>query len=166
LVLLGFTQGEENMSLKATPHLNFYGDARAALHFYQSVFGGETIIRTYGDFGMPKDAPGANDVVFGQVAGTNGFRVLAYDIPGQSGHRADNAGTTRRENGVTLTNQRFFVAVDGDTFDEVKGYWEKLSSRASIIEPFAASAWSAGFGMVTDHFGVTWILSVAAPPAH
>ena len=47
----------------------------------------------------------------------------------------------------------------------MKGYWEKLSASASIVEPFAASAWSAGFGMVTDRFGVTWILSVAAPAA-
>jgi PhnB protein len=153
------------MSLKTTPHLNFRGDARAALEFYQSVFGGQTAIHTYGDFGMPKDAPGADKVVFGQVATADGFRVLAYDIPGQSGGSADNAGATRREKGVTITDQRFFVAVDGDTFDEVKGYWEKLSASASIVEPFAASAWSPGFGMVTDPFGVTWILSVAAPAA-
>jgi PhnB protein len=153
------------MSLKTTPHLNFSGDARAALEFYQTVFGGQTVINTYGDFGMPKDAPGADKVVFGQVATADGFRVMAYDIPGQSGVSAENAGATRRENGVTITNQRSFVAIDGDTFDEVKGYWEKLSASASIVEPFAASAWSAGFGMVTDRFGVTWILSVAAPAA-
>ncbi len=153
------------MSLKTTPHLNFRGDARAALQFYESVFGGQTIIKTYRDFGMPKDAPGADNVVFGQVATADGFRVLAYDIPGQSGDSSHNAGATRRENGITITDQRFFVAVDGDTFDEVKGYWDKLSASASIVEPFTASAWSAGFGMVTDQFGVTWVLSVAAPAA-
>jgi len=152
------------MSLKTTTHLNFRGDARAALAFYQSVFGGHTVIRTYGDFGMPKDAPGADNVVFGQVATEDGFRVLAYDIPGQTGGSASSSGATRRENGVTLTDQPFFVAVDGDTFDEVKAYWDKLAAGASIIEPFAASAWSPGFGMVTDPFGVTWILSVASPP--
>ena len=153
------------MSLKTTTHLNFRGDARAALQFYQSVFGGQTVIKTYGDFGMPKDAPGAESVVFGEVATADGFRVLAYDMPGQAGGSKHNAGATRRENGVTITDQRFFVAVDGDTFDEVNGFWEKLSANASIVQPFAASAWSAGFGMVTDQFGVTWILSVAAPTA-
>ena len=30
------------------------------------------------------------------------------------------------------------------------------------VEPLAASAWSAGFGMLTDRFGVTWSVSVAA----
>jgi PhnB protein len=149
------------MSLKTTTHLNLRGDARAALEFYASVFGGRTVINTYGDFGMPKDAPGADRVVFGQMATADGLRVLAYDIPGQTGGSSDRAGATRRENGVTITDQPFFVAVDGATFEEVQGCWEKLSANGSIVEPFAASAWSAGFGMVTDPFGVTWVLSVA-----
>ena len=65
------------MSLTTTTHLNFRGDARAALEFYRSVFGGQITIATYGDFGMPKEAPGAENVMFGQVEGDNGFRVMA-----------------------------------------------------------------------------------------
>jgi PhnB protein len=150
------------MSITTTTHLNFRGDARAALEFYQSVFGGEVVIATYGDFGMPAEAPGADAVVFGQATTDEGFRVMAYDIPGQSGGSADAAGSTRRENGTTVTDQPFFVSVRGETLDEVQGYWEKLSAGASIVEPLAASAWSPGFGMLTDGFGVTWILDVAA----
>jgi PhnB protein len=149
------------MSLTTTTHLNFRGDARAALEFYASVFGGQTVIRTYAELGMPSDAPGADKVVFGQVGTADGFRVLAYDIPGQSGGSAGHAGATHRENGVTITDQAFFVSVDGQSLDEVQGYWDKLSVGASIVEPLAASAWSAGFGMLTDSFGVTWVLGVA-----
>lgn len=151
------------MSIKTTTHLNFRGDARAALEFYQSVFGGQITIATYGDFGMPKDIPGAENVVFGQVENEGGFRVMAYDIPGESGGSAAAAGSTRRENGTTITDQPFFVSVRGETLDEVQGYWDALSVGASIVEPLAASAWSPGFGMLTDSFGVTWILDVAAP---
>lgn len=110
---------------------------------------------------MPKDVPGADSVVFGQVESADGFRVMAYDIPGQSGGSA-NVGATRRENGTTITNQPFFVSVRGETLGEVEGYWAALSAGASIVEPLAASAWSPGFGMLTDRFGVTWILDVAA----
>jgi len=153
--------------ITTTTHLNFRGDARAALEFYATVFGGETTIATYGDFGMPHDAPGAQNVVFGQVESGEGFRVMAYDIPGQSGGSADGAGSTRRENGATLTDQSFFVSVRGATLAEVEGYWAKLSAGATIVEPLAASAWSPGFGMLTDGFGVTWILDVAvAYPAN
>ena len=150
------------MSITTTTHLNLRGDARAALEFYRSVFGGQITIATYGDFGMPKEAPGAENVVFGQVEGDNGFRVMAYDIPGAAGGSATAAGSTSRENGVTVTDQPFFVSVRGETLDEVQGYWAALSAGASVVEPLAASAWSPGFGMLTDRFGVTWILDVAA----
>lgn len=150
------------MSITTTTHLNFRGDARAALTFYRSVFGGEITITTYGDFGMPAEAPGASQVVFGQVSSPDGFRVLAYDIPGQTGGSADTAGSTRREHGLTHTDQGFFVSVEGQTLDEVQRYWDKLAVGATIVEPLAASSFSAGFGMLTDSFGVTWILGVAA----
>jgi PhnB protein len=150
------------MSITTTTHLNFRGDARAALEFYQSVFGGDATIATYGDVGMPAGVPGAENVVFGQVETAEGFRVMAYDIPGQSGGSAKSVGSTRRENGTTVTDQPFFVSVRGETLDEVQGYWAGLSVGASIVEPLAASAWSPGFGMLTDSFGVTWILDVAA----
>lgn len=148
------------MSITTTTHLNFRGDARAALTFYQTVFGGQVTIATYGDLGMPKEAPGADGVVFGQVETEEGFRVMAYDIPGESGGSA-GAGSTRRENGTTITDQPFFVSVRGETLEEIQSYWEKLSVRASVVEPLAPSAWSPGFGMLTDGFGVTWILDVA-----
>jgi PhnB protein len=150
------------MSITTTTHLNFRGDARAALKFYQSVFGGDVTIATYGDFGMPAGVPGADNVVFGRVETADGFRVLAYDIAGQFGGSAASAGSTRRENGTTVTDQPFFVSVRGETLDEVQGYWAALSAGASVVEPLAASAWSPGFGMLTDGFGVTWILDVAA----
>ena len=152
------------MSITTTTHLNFRGDARRALEFYQSVFGGVLSIATYGDVGMPKDTPGADKVVFGQLESEDGFRVMGYDIPGASTGPTPN-GSTRRENGVTLTDQPFFVSVRSTALEEAKGYWARLSVGASVIEPLAASAWSPGFGMLTDGFGVTWILDVAAEHA-
>jgi PhnB protein len=148
------------MSITTTTHLNFHGEARRALEFYGSVFGGRVSIATYGDFGMPADAPGASNVVFGQVETDEGFRVMAYDIPGEA--TGSGAGSTRRENGTTITDQSFFVSVRGDTLDEVQRYWSALAVGATVVEGLAASAWSPGFGMLTDAFGVTWILDVAA----
>lgn len=148
------------MSIQTTTHLNFHGEARSALEFYQSVFGGEISIATYQDFGMPADIPGADHVVFGQVVTGDGFRVMAYDVPGPTGPAA--GGSTRRENGTTITDQPFFLSVRGDSLDDVQGPWDGLSAGATIVEPLAASAWSAGFGMLTDRFGVTWVVDVAA----
>lgn len=154
------------MAIKTTTHLNFHGTARQALEFYASVFGGQLMVATYGDFGMPKEVPGADKVVFGQVESEDGFRVMAYDIPGQdSTDTSATAGSTHRENGATITDRSFFQSVRGDTLDEINGYWDALGEGGTVVEPLAASAWSPGFGMLTDRFGVTWILDVQAPYA-
>ncbi|WP_372968886.1 VOC family protein [Microbacterium sp.] len=160
------------MSITTTTHLNFRGTARQALEFYQSVFGGDVTLATYGDFGMPADAPGADKVVFGQVENAEGLRLMAYDVPGTTkDHAAEyhagedhagTAGTTTRENGVTVTDRTFFQSLRADSLDELIGYWDALADGAVIVEPLAASAWSPGFGMLTDRFGVTWVLDVRA----
>lgn len=153
------------MTLSTTTHLNFRGTARAALDFYRSVFGGEVTAATYADLGMPADAPGVDKVVFGQLAAANGFRLMAYDVPGEEAEGSALAGSTRRENGLTLTDRTFFQSLRGESLEEVEAAWSALAEGAEIIEPFAASAWSAGFGMLTDRFGVTWVVDVQAAPA-
>jgi PhnB protein len=150
------------MTIQTTTHLNFRGDARQALEFYQSVFGGHLVVNTYADLGMPADVPGADKVVFGLVAAENGFRVMGYDIPGQTEGSISGGGMTRRENGTTVTDQALFVSIGSDSLDELQGYWDALVVGATIVEPLAASAWSAGFGMLTDQFGVTWSIGVTA----
>ncbi|WP_154097310.1 VOC family protein [Microbacterium testaceum] len=150
------------MTIQTTTHLNFRGDARAALEFYQSVFGGHLVVNTYGDFGMPAEVPGSDKVVFGLVAAENGFRVMGYDVPGLTDGPIVGGGSTRRENGTTVTDQAVFVSLSADTLEELQGHWDALAVGAVVVEPLAASAWSAGFGMLTDRFGVTWSISVSA----
>ena len=150
------------MPVQTTTHLNFRGYAREALTFYQSVFGGHLVINTYADFGMPAEIPGSDKVVFGLVAAENGFRIMGYDIPGQTEGGIAGGGTTRRENNATITDQAMFVSISSPTLEELQGYWDALAVDATVVEPLAASAWSAGFGMLTDRFGVTWSASVVA----
>ncbi|WP_033288557.1 VOC family protein [Amycolatopsis jejuensis] len=148
------------MAVNAVVHLNFHGEAREALEFYRSVFGGEVRVATYGDLGMPADAPGAGNVVFGQVVGENGFRVMAYDVPGEA--VASPAGRTTRKNGMTVTTEKFFLSVQGESVEEVGEFWKKLSDGGTVIEEYGPAQWAPAFGMLTDRFGVTWVLDVAA----
>lgn len=150
------------MTIRTTTHLNFRGDAREALELYRSVFGGELVATSYADLGMPQDAPGADKVVFGLVASDSGFRVMAYDVPGATGGTITGGTSTRREHGTTLTDQALFVSVEADSLAEAQGYWDGLAVEGTVVEPLAASAWSAGFGMLTDRFGVTWSVGVTA----
>jgi len=137
------------MTVHTTPHLNFRGTARQALEHYQSVFGGHLVAATYADMGAPADSPGAEEVVFGQIATDQGFQVMAHDVP------ADRPWSRGED--------PFFVSVRGDDPEEVTGYWDRLSDGATVLVPLAPSAWSPLYGMLTDPFGITWVLDVAAP---
>jgi PhnB protein len=155
------------MTASLAPHLNFDGNAREALTFYAGVFGTEATIRTYGDFGMPAGLPDTDKVVWGQVATNDGLRVMAYDVPTQRTNGASQqAGATRRENGLTVTDQSYFLALSSATLEDATVLWEALAVGATVLEPLAASAWSAGFGMLTDSFGVTWVLDVQSGDDH
>jgi PhnB protein len=151
------------MSVNAVAHVNFHGQAREALEFYRSVFGGRAAVVTYADFGMPQELPDAGKVVFGEVVGEDGFRVMAYDVPGgQAPAGPGPAPTTTRENGMTVTTDRFFLSVRGESADEVGALWGKLADGATIVEEYGPTPWAPAFGMLTDRFGITWILDVAA----
>ncbi|HEV2528469.1 MAG TPA: VOC family protein [Thermomicrobiales bacterium] len=134
------------MSVTVTPHLNFRGDARAALEFYQSVVGGEIAIITYEQMGTVQDADEANQVVWGQVTGANGYRVMAYDVPGS---QPFERGT-----------QSFFVSLRGTDADEIAALWSRLADGANVIVTLAPSQWAPLYGMLIDRFGVTWVLDV------
>lgn len=160
------------MSVTTTAHLNFRGDARAALTFYHSVFGGRLMIATYGQVGVPQDgpatfarlAPGAPDadrVAFGLVAGDNGFRVAAYDVYGSTGGgiAGTTPGTGRRAGGLTH-DEPLFLMLNGDTLDDLSAAWKALSDGATVIAPLPADGGNSPYSMLTDRFGVTWIFGV------
>lgn len=137
------------MSVTTTTHLNFRGSAREALEFYQSVFGGRTSAITYKDMGNVQNENEADWIVWGEVAAGNGFHVMAYDVPS---HLPWDQG-----------KQSFFVSVRGTDTTEISALWDKLSHGAAITQPLESSQWATLYGMLTDRFGVTWVLDVPAP---
>ncbi len=148
------------MSITAITHLNFHGNARQALEFYQAVFGGTLTVRTYGDFGAPQTTPLANQIVWGQVIADSGFQLMAYDVPTPAAAPTAQP-TTYREHGMTITQAPFFIALRGEQPNELLELWEQLAVEATIIKPIAQSPWAQLFGMLTDRFGVTWSFDVA-----
>jgi PhnB protein len=139
------------MTITTTTHLNFRGDARAALGFYHAVFGGDQMLITYADAHAAQTAAEADQIIWGQVRSPDGFHVMAYDVPASV---AWNPGDIP-----------FFVSVRGDDADQLTTLWDKLSHGGTIKQPFGPSGFSPLYGMVTDPFGVTWVvdLQVAYP---
>lgn len=118
------------MTASLAPHLNFTGNAREALAFYGRVFGTEPVLRTYGEFGMPAGLPDTDRVVWGQVATSDGVRIMAYDVPTQQPDvAATQLGSTRRESGLTVTDQPYFLALSNATIEDATAVWEGARRR-------------------------------------
>lgn len=134
------------MSVTTTAHINFRGDARAALEFYQSVFGGDAAIATYADI-QAVESP--EQVSFGRLNAPNGFDIMAYDVqPSKDYDPGQNP---------------FYVTLQGSDSDEITGLWEGLSDGATTtLIPLGPAPFAPLYGMLTDRFGVTWIVGVNA----
>lgn len=134
------------MSIQSAPHINFQGQARAALAFYHTVFGGQLLQVTHQQMGSARRAEDTDAIAWGQIKADNGFCVMAHDVPtGTPWSRGD---------------QSFFVSVRADAPAEITALWHTLASGGEIIHPLAPAAWTALYGMLQDRFGVTWVLDV------
>jgi hypothetical protein len=71
------------MTVTTSAHVNFRGQARDALGFYQSVFGGELSLATYADVHSVESPEQAGHIAFGRVKAANGFDIMAYDVCGR-----------------------------------------------------------------------------------
>lgn len=140
------------MSVTTTTHLNFRGHARAALDFYASVFGGQVMAFTFAEAGDAQDAAdGAvgEQLKWGGAQAPNGFSIMAFDVPPG---RAHEAGT-----------DAVYVSVRGTDSEEITGYWRDLVVGGTVRTELAPAGYASLYGMVTDRFGVTWVLDVLPP---
>lgn len=137
------------MAVNAVTHLNFRGDARAALGFYHSVFGGDLMIISNQDMGIVDVPSELDQVKWGQVAAENGFAVMAYDVPSA---QPFDRGT-----------DSFFLSLRGESTDEISALWEKLAVGSSVVVPLEPAQWAPLYGMLTDPYGITWVVDVVAP---
>lgn len=135
------------MSVRTVTHLNFRGQAREALTFYQQALEGRLALVTYGDAGQADKASDPAHVMWGQVVTDAGFQVMAYDVrPEQSWHPGENA---------------FYVSLRCDSESEALSLWKALADGGTAIEPIGPAAWSPQYGMLKDRFGVIWVIDVA-----
>ena len=135
------------MASRLNPYLNFNGNARQALEFYASVFGGNLNLSTFADFGN-KDAPDADKIMHGQLETEAGYTLMGADTP---------AGME------FIGLHGFGVSLSGDDSEALHGYWEKLSAGGDVTMPLQKQAWGDEFGMCTDGFGVPWLVNISQP---
>ena len=134
------------MTMRLNPYISFTDNAREAMDFYASVLGGTPAYNTFGEYGAA-DEPFADNIMHGRLETTAGFTLMAADTPPGMEHRKPGSG------GIS-------ISLSGDDADELRGYWDGLSEGASVTMPLEKQMWGDTFGMLTDRFGVEWMVNI------
>lgn len=128
-------------------YLNFPGTTKKAMEFYGSVFNSSPNFVYFkdmpdptGDFDashLPDDAVANSDIKIGD------FYLMASD---------DFEGKPVSYEGFTIS-----YSVTDD--EEVKRIWQAfLEAGSEVIMPLAPTFWASQYGILTDPFGVPWMI--------
>ncbi|UJW86251.1 VOC family protein [Devosia sp. SL43] len=138
------------MTVRLNPYLNFVSSAEAALTLYQSIFGGELTLSRFGENGMAQDPADADKIMHGQLETANGFTLMASDAPP----------------GMPLSEgSSMSVSLSGDDEATLRGYWNGLVAGGQVTVPLEKAPWGDTFGMLTDKFGIAWLVNISGTPS-
>ena len=129
-----------------TPYVSFRDNAREAMEFYKSVFGGELTVSTFGDFQASDDPSEQDKVMHSQLTSPSGLVLMAADTPNSMDYTPGTA---------------ISISLSGDDETELTGYYEKLVDSGTVTEPLAKAPWGDSFGMCVDKFGINWLVNIS-----
>jgi len=136
------------VTVRLNPYLSFRDNARAAMTFYQGVFGGELAVSTFADFHASDDPAEKDKVMHSMLEAPNGFVLMGADTP----------------NSMELPESGYSISLSGDDEATLRGYWDALVDGGTVGVPLERAPWGDTFGMCTDKFGVGWMVNIAGSP--
>ena len=136
------------MQSKLNPYISFEGNAREAMEFYKSVFGGELVLSTFGESGVTDHGVKPDQIMHAQLTADNGITLMASDTA--TGFRKYVAGTNMS------------ISLSGDNQEELTRYYNLLADGGKIEQPLTKAPWGDTFGMCIDKFGTFWMVNIAA----
>ncbi|SDL63719.1 PhnB protein [Corynebacterium mycetoides] len=136
------------MAIRTFPYISFHGNAAEMLRYYQSIFGGELELMTYGDqmvngaefpFEAPREA-----VAHGKLTGV--FNLTGGDdIQDPSG---------------VLDCGAFSFVVEVDSVEEgTRIVGELTADGGAVTMPFQQAPWGDYYGQCEDKYGMAWHIS-------
>jgi PhnB protein len=134
--------------MQVQPYLSFEGRAEEAIEFYKSGLGAKvTMLMRYKD--APPEACGPGTIPPG---GENkvmhaSLRIGDSVVMASDGHCSGKASFQ----GISLT-----LAASNDA--EAQKLFRALSNGGSVTMPLTKTFFASSFGMITDRFGVSWMI--------
>ena len=139
--------------LKINPYLNFAGNTEEAFKFYKSVFGGEfAMLQRF------KDTPES-----GRVPEEEKDKIMHVSLPVGDGNTLMATDALESMGHKLNVGNNIQLSVEADSKKAVDKLFTGLSAGGKVTMPLADTFWGAYFGMVTDKFGVQWMVSYSKP---
>jgi PhnB protein len=135
--------------ININPYFNFMGNTEEAMNFYKSVFGG-----TFTTFQRFRDIPGGE-----KMAPDEQNKIIHITLTTPSGHvfMATDFLESMGQSLVAGNNCR--ITLHTESNDESNQIFERLSLGANIEMPMNNTFWGAYCGMLTDRFGIQWMIN-------
>lgn len=138
------------MTTYLNPYLGFRGQAREAMTFYQSVFGGQLDVMTFADQGgMDVPESEADQVMHSALTVSDTVLLMGSDVPS---HMDDEIHNGR-------------IALSGDDVDILRGWFAGLSAGGTVNVPLEKAPWGDWFGDLEDKYGVGWMVNISGAAA-
>lgn len=128
-----------------SPYLFFDGNCAEAMRFYETTLSGTLQLMTHRDAPPGQAPPGNEDRIMHAHLAFDGGVLMASDT------MAGEAYAGMKNVWLSLTY---------DTTAEARSIFGALSEGGAVIMAFEKTFWAEGFGMVTDRFGASWMVSV------
>ncbi|MBW6515880.1 MAG: VOC family protein [Candidatus Cloacimonetes bacterium] len=135
------------------PYLNFKGNCKEAFNFYRSVFGGEFCY-----LGRCKDMAAHEGTP--PVSKEMEDKILHVSLPISKETVLMGSDTTDGEwepNFVQGNNISLQICTESK--EETDRVFIALSEGGGVIMPMAFAFWGDYFGMLTDKFGINWMIN-------
>jgi PhnB protein len=137
------------MQSKLNPYLSFRDNAREAMEFYSSVFGGKLEMNTFKEYHASQDPSEDEKIMHSVLEADSGITLMAADTPNSMEYKP---GTN-----VSLS-------LSGDDEGALKTYYERLGAGGTVTMPLSKAPWGDTFGMLTDRFGINWLVNISGTP--
>jgi len=135
------------MGLGVNPYVALRGNCREALDFYKTALGAEEVfVQTYGNSPMA-EMGGADATMHAtlKIGGTNIMFCDDFHSPNFS------------------TGGNISLAIGLNDVEKAKEYFANLSEGGTVTMPLDKTFWAEAFGMLTDKFGINWMVNCDAP---
>lgn len=126
-----------------TPYLNFDGNCREAMTFYQHCIGGELNVMTFGEGEFDSPPESKDRLIHARLTKGSTILMASDTMPGMPYQQGNNV----------------WLSLVCESDEEVNSLYVTLSDGGKGIMPPHDAFWGARFGMFTDRFGFNWMLN-------